>query len=185
MLLITAGGLLWTSLSALWLCLDATRGTVITEADAPALFEALARILKKTKGPVIDHMLLDSSFTAITRLSWMSLASWLPRPFCAGAPGRIRGRPHCRQIAGARCRGCSADRNRHQRQLAPYGVLAPALECSSQEPPASRRCYILCRNLERTLDLPGPVLVLWAGPSPTLQDIQKYAFDAVYTRALR
>jgi hypothetical protein len=64
---------------------------------------------------------------------------------------------------------------------------------------AYRRCYILflelpgmtdedrftlCRSLEQTLDLPGPVLVLWAGHSPTLQDIQRNAFDAVYVRAL-
>ncbi len=44
--------------------------------------------------------------------------------------------------------------------------------------------YHLCRGLERSLDLPGPVLVLWAGYSPTLQEIQKNAFDAVYVRAL-
>ncbi len=63
-LLITAGGLLWTSLRALWLRLDAPHGAVLTAADAPALFEALARIRKKTKGPAIDHVLLDSSFNA-------------------------------------------------------------------------------------------------------------------------
>jgi len=44
--------------------------------------------------------------------------------------------------------------------------------------------YLLCRSLEQNLDLPGPVLVLWAGHSPTLQDIQRNAFDAVYVRAL-
>ncbi len=63
---------------------------------------------------------------------------------------------------------------------------------------AYRRCYLLflelpgmddedryhlCRNLERALDLPGPVLVLWAGHSPTLQDIQRNAFSPVYARA--
>jgi hypothetical protein len=42
--------------------------------------------------------------------------------------------------------------------------------------------YTLCRGLERTLDLPGQVLVLWAGHSPTLEDIQRKAFDAVYVR---
>nr|WP_315489838.1 M48 family metalloprotease [uncultured Rhodoferax sp.] len=63
-LLITAGGLLWTSLRALWLRLEAPQGKAITAADAPALFEALARIRKKTKGPAIDHVLLDSSFNA-------------------------------------------------------------------------------------------------------------------------
>ena len=45
--------------------------------------------------------------------------------------------------------------------------------------------YSLCRQLERSLDLPGPMLVLWAGYSPTLGDIQRHAFDAVYVRALR
>jgi hypothetical protein len=44
--------------------------------------------------------------------------------------------------------------------------------------------YQLCRQLEQTLDLPGQVLVLWAGHSPTLQDIQRNAFDAVYVRPL-
>lgn len=63
-LLITGGGLLWTSLRALWLRLDAPQGAVLTAADAPALFEALARIRKKTKGPAIDHVLLDGSFNA-------------------------------------------------------------------------------------------------------------------------
>ena len=62
---------------------------------------------------------------------------------------------------------------------------------------AYRRCYLLfielpnmddddryplCRSLEQTLDLPGPVLVLWAGPSPSLKDIQTRAFDPVYVR---
>jgi hypothetical protein len=58
-----------------------------------------------------------------------------------------------------------------------------------------RRCYILfvdlpgldgedshdlCRGLERSLDLPGQVLVLWAGHSPALQEIQRNAFEPVY-----
>lgn len=62
---------------------------------------------------------------------------------------------------------------------------------------AYRRCYILfielpdlndeerydlCRNLERRLDLPGQVLVLWAGESPTLADIQQHAFEPLYIR---
>lgn len=42
--------------------------------------------------------------------------------------------------------------------------------------------YHLCRSLERDLGLPGPVLVLWAGESPSLKEIQRYAFDPVYTR---
>jgi hypothetical protein len=45
--------------------------------------------------------------------------------------------------------------------------------------------YTLCRSLERTLDLPGSVLVLWAGHSPALEDIRKYAFDPVFARAQR
>jgi len=62
---------------------------------------------------------------------------------------------------------------------------------------AYRRCYILfvelptlndeerydlCRSLERRIDLPGQVLVLWAGESPTLTDIQKNAFEPLYVR---
>jgi hypothetical protein len=42
--------------------------------------------------------------------------------------------------------------------------------------------YHLCRALERNLSLPGPVLALWAGESPTLKEIQRYAFDPVYER---
>lgn len=63
---------------------------------------------------------------------------------------------------------------------------------------AYRRCYILfielpalddeerydlCRSLERRLDLPGRVLVLWAGESPTLADIQRHAFEPLYVRS--
>lgn len=42
--------------------------------------------------------------------------------------------------------------------------------------------YQLCRNLERSLSLPGPALALWAGESPTLKEIQRYAFEPVYSR---
>lgn len=38
----------------------------------------------------------------------------------------------------------------------------------------------LCRHLEQVLDLPGPVLALWAGENPTLQDIRRQAFQPVY-----
>ncbi|OOG41026.1 M48 family metallopeptidase [Polaromonas sp. A23] len=63
---------------------------------------------------------------------------------------------------------------------------------------AYRRCYLvfvdlpglddedryhLCRELEGSLDLPGPTLALWAGESPTLGDIEKHAFEPVYIRA--
>jgi len=42
--------------------------------------------------------------------------------------------------------------------------------------------YQLCRAMERQLSLPGPALVLWAGESPTLKEIQRSAFDPVFTR---
>lgn len=45
--------------------------------------------------------------------------------------------------------------------------------------------YDLCRSLERSLDLPGPALVLWAGYSPTPEEIGRHAFDAVYARTLK
>ncbi|MDR7272047.1 Zn-dependent protease with chaperone function [Pelomonas saccharophila] len=40
--------------------------------------------------------------------------------------------------------------------------------------------FELCRWLERNLSLPGAVLVLWAGESPTLEEIRRGAFEAVY-----
>ena len=42
--------------------------------------------------------------------------------------------------------------------------------------------YQLCRQLEQTLSLPGAALVLWAGHSPTLQDIQHHARGPIWTR---
>ena len=42
--------------------------------------------------------------------------------------------------------------------------------------------YELCRDLERSLDLPGQTLALWAGQSPTLQEIARSAFEPVYVR---
>ncbi len=42
--------------------------------------------------------------------------------------------------------------------------------------------YQLCRLLERSLSLPGPALALWAGESPTLKEIERSAFEPVYTR---
>ena len=44
--------------------------------------------------------------------------------------------------------------------------------------------YTLCRSLERTLDLPGPVLVLWAGYSPTRGEIEQNAFDPLFVKAM-
>ena len=63
-LLLAAAGLLWTSLRALWIRLDAPVGLEITREDAPALFESLQRIRKKIKGPPIHHVLLDANFNA-------------------------------------------------------------------------------------------------------------------------
>lgn len=63
-LLIVAAGLLWTSLRALWIRLDAPVGLEITRKDAPALFDSLERIRKKIKGPPIHHVLLNAEFNA-------------------------------------------------------------------------------------------------------------------------
>ncbi len=41
----------------------------------------------------------------------------------------------------------------------------------------------LCRELEHTLSIPGAALVLWAGHSPTLAEVERQAFGAVWTRA--
>ena len=61
-----------------------------------------------------------------------------------------------------------------------------------------RRCYVafvelpemeddarrqICRGLKRALELPGPALVYWAGRAPTLAEIEKNAFEPVFTRA--
>ena len=46
-LLIAAAGLLWTSLRALWVRLEAPDGVEITALEAPELFEALERIRRK------------------------------------------------------------------------------------------------------------------------------------------
>lgn len=62
--LLAAGGLLWTSLRALWCRLDEPEGVPLSRADAPALFEALERIRKKIKGPPIDRVVLDGQFNA-------------------------------------------------------------------------------------------------------------------------
>lgn len=43
--------------------------------------------------------------------------------------------------------------------------------------------YDLCRELEHSLDLPGPVLCLWAGTDPTLEQIQAKAFQPVLVPA--
>lgn len=62
--LIAAVGLLWASLRALWVSFDAPEGVAITAQDAPALFEALARIRMKIHGPPIHAVRLNSEFNA-------------------------------------------------------------------------------------------------------------------------
>jgi len=45
---------------------------------------------------------------------------------------------------------------------------------------ADEERFELCRWLEGHLSLPGPVLVLWAGESPTLEEIRRGAFEPIY-----
>ncbi|WP_431097951.1 M48 family metalloprotease [Polaromonas aquatica] len=66
-LILAAGGLLWTSLRALWCRFDEPEGVVLQASDAPALFEALERIRKKIKGPPIHRVFLDADFNASIR----------------------------------------------------------------------------------------------------------------------
>jgi Zn-dependent protease with chaperone function len=66
-LVVAAGGLLWTSLKALWCRFDEPEGVVLQAGDAPALFEALERIRKKIKGPPIHRVFLDADFNASIR----------------------------------------------------------------------------------------------------------------------
>ncbi|MCL2524041.1 MAG: M48 family metallopeptidase [Betaproteobacteria bacterium] len=47
---------------------------------------------------------------------------------------------------------------------------------------ADDECWNLCRELEQTLSLPGAALVLWAGDSPTLAEIEQRAFEPVWKR---
>ncbi len=48
---------------------------------------------------------------------------------------------------------------------------------------ADEERHHLCRHLERSLALPGPVLALWAGYAPTLEEIRRGAQAAVFARA--
>lgn len=66
-LVVAAGGLLWTSLRALWCRFDEPEGVVLQASDAPALFEALERIRRKIKGPPIHRVFLDADFNASIR----------------------------------------------------------------------------------------------------------------------
>jgi Zn-dependent protease with chaperone function len=62
---ITAIGLLWSSLRALWCRLDPPEGIRLTPDDAPALFEALERIRRKVKGPRLDGVFLQPDLNAM------------------------------------------------------------------------------------------------------------------------
>ena len=64
LVLISACGLLWVSLRALWSDESAIEGVSLSPQDAPGLFEALERIRKKIKGPPIDAVYLDAEFNA-------------------------------------------------------------------------------------------------------------------------
>jgi hypothetical protein len=48
---------------------------------------------------------------------------------------------------------------------------------------ADEERWNLCRELEHTLSIPGAALVLWAGHSPTLAEIERQAYGEVWTRA--
>ncbi|HRL98986.1 MAG TPA: M48 family metallopeptidase, partial [Acidovorax sp.] len=63
-LLIAAGGLLWVSLRALWVRLEPPDGVEVTALEAPELFDALARIRRKIKGPPIHKVWLNDEFNA-------------------------------------------------------------------------------------------------------------------------
>ena len=59
-----AGGLLWSSARALWFRFEPPAGIRLRPHDAPALFEALARIRRKVKGPPIHEVRLDAELNA-------------------------------------------------------------------------------------------------------------------------
>lgn len=44
--------------------------------------------------------------------------------------------------------------------------------------------YPLCRVLERSLSLPGAVLVLWTGASPTLEEVERETFGLTWARGI-
>ncbi len=99
-LLITAVGLLWASLRALWLRLEVPTGVTLTAADAPPLFEALERIRQKIKGPTIHKVLLDSSFNAsITQIPRFGLIGGGTNYLTVGLPLLMAvDRPRCLAI---------------------------------------------------------------------------------------
>lgn len=62
--MVTAAGLLWTSLRALWLRLEPPTGQTLLPGDAPQLFAALEKIRVQIKGPPIHHVMLTDEFNA-------------------------------------------------------------------------------------------------------------------------
>lgn len=62
--LLTALGLLWSSVRALWCRLDPPEGIRLSPSDAPALFESLERIRRKVKGPKLDGVFLQDDLNA-------------------------------------------------------------------------------------------------------------------------
>ncbi|QJW83694.1 M48 family metalloprotease [Ramlibacter terrae] len=61
---ITAPGLLWTSLRALWCRLEPPEGLRLARGDAQELFDAIERIRRKVKGPPLDGIYLQSDLNA-------------------------------------------------------------------------------------------------------------------------
>jgi len=70
--LLTAMGLFWSSLRALWCRLDPPEGIRLAPQDAPALFDALERIRHKVDGPRLDGVFLQADLNAMIsqRLRW-------------------------------------------------------------------------------------------------------------------
>lgn len=62
--LVAALGLLWSSARALWFRFEPPDGVRLRPHDAPALFEALERIRRRVKGPVIHQVMLDAELNA-------------------------------------------------------------------------------------------------------------------------
>ena len=67
LVLISALGLLWATVHALWLRGEPPEGVELQREDAPLLFEALERIRRKIQGPPIHHVYLDDAFNASIR----------------------------------------------------------------------------------------------------------------------
>src|SRR3990167_8698586 len=64
LLLLAALALLWTSLRALWIRLDAPEGVEIAAVEAPAGLEEVDHTRRKIKGPPSHHVTLNDEFNA-------------------------------------------------------------------------------------------------------------------------